>query len=412
MAWLIICFVCTLLASSVIAVLIITFAVNQKDPEFTTDCEPLNIQTNRKLGDSLENSSSLKIINVTEDSLTFLANCDSALQDELGNIYKISGPYKLVCEEQREFNYTDKVTVWSTKKIFSSVPSGYELKETEEEIIRGINFKQSQYWCFSRYAINQHKEQLQLCYWKEEALEVLVNNDSVPILDSYSVANPLRQMPFGVWRNSTSAIVNTEINNYLKGTKYNYSAVPLNPNPDCGRNFVMPAFTTIDTLPSTLDCSVEITISFKIGIENIYYCPAVLLTKHNGSEGIGVRPSISEGNCTISVLDNLNYTYFITLEANGYRFFKDIISINCKDQSDGLYTECGQSEFVPIVVRETSILENNTIEVIEIASATDAEEILTNSFDTKLSSNVKTMIIWIIIISVIIVPLIIGIILL
>lgn len=101
----------------------------------------------------------------------------------------------------------------------------------------------------------------------------------------------------------------------------------------------------------------------------------------------------------VVISDNSNYLYFITLQSESYMFFKDLSSINCKYQSDGLYTECGQKELTLSVVKETPYYEDNTIEVIEATSSSDTEEILTDSFDKKLSSNIKTMIIWIVIVS-------------
>jgi hypothetical protein len=40
--WIIICFISTLIISVVIAILIIIYIINSKDPQFTSECELLN----------------------------------------------------------------------------------------------------------------------------------------------------------------------------------------------------------------------------------------------------------------------------------------------------------------------------------------------------------------------------------
>jgi hypothetical protein len=66
----------------VFAILIIIYIINSKNPQFTSECKSLNNKLNK-------------------------AN----LYDELNNTYQITGPFQLVCGEEREYNYTDSVKV-------------------------------------------------------------------------------------------------------------------------------------------------------------------------------------------------------------------------------------------------------------------------------------------------------------
>jgi hypothetical protein len=174
----------------------------------------------------------------------------------------------------------------------------------------------------------------------------------------------------------------------------------------------MLAANPINSLPVSFECLVQITIPFKVLSENILYCPAVLITKDNTSEGIGLQASAAGEDCLIMVKDNLNFSYFLTLSSSQYRFFKQIYSITCKDQTNGLYTECGQEEFIEVKPKIVEYNNNNEVEVIGTSSSSNAEEVVTKSFDNKLSDNISTVIIWIIVICSIITALIVGIIVL
>jgi hypothetical protein len=95
--WIIICFISTLIISVVIAILITTYTVNSKDPQFTSECKSLNNKLNRRLKKSLLNTSLIKIISIDNSSLIFKSDCNTNLYDELNNIYQITGPFQLVC---------------------------------------------------------------------------------------------------------------------------------------------------------------------------------------------------------------------------------------------------------------------------------------------------------------------------
>jgi hypothetical protein len=137
-----------------------------------------------------------------------------------------------------------------------------------------------------------------------------------------------------------------------------------------------------------------------------------LITKDNTSEGIGLQASTTGEDCLIVVKDDLNFSYFLILSSSQYRFFKQIYSINCKDQTNGLYTECGQEEFIEIEPKIIEYSNNNDVEVIGTSSSSNAEEIVTKSFDNKLSDNISTVIVWVVVICCIITALIVGIIVL
>jgi hypothetical protein len=110
----------------------------------------------------------------------------------------------------------------------------------------------------------------------------------------------------------------------------------------------MPAANPVSSLPVFFECSIHITIPLNILSEDISYCSAVLVTMDNISKGIGLQSSAAGEDCLIIIKDNQNFSYFLTLSSSQYRFFKQIYSINCKDQTNGLYTECGQKEFSEI----------------------------------------------------------------
>jgi hypothetical protein len=170
----------------------------------------------------------------------------------------------------------------------------------------------------------------------------------------------------------------------------------------------MPATNPISSLPVSFECSLQITIPFSL-IRGYSLLPAVLITKDNKSEGVGLQASAAGEDCLIVVKDNLNFSYSLTLSSSQYRFFKQIYSINCKDQTNGLYTECGQEEFIEIEPRIMEYNNNSEVEVIGTSSSSNAEEVISNSFDNKLSDNMSTVIIWIIIICSIVTVLIVGI---
>jgi ABC-type antimicrobial peptide transport system permease subunit len=173
----------------------------------------------------------------------------------------------------------------------------------------------------------------------------------------------------------------------------------------------MPAANPINSLPVSFECSIQIKIPFSISSENILYCFVVLVTKDNFSEEIGLQASAVGEDCLIMVKDNLNFLYFLTLSSSQYRFFKQIYLINCKNQTNGLYTECGQNEFIEIEPKIMEYNDNNSeVEVIGTSSSSNAEEIIAKSFDNKLSDNISTVIIWIIVICSIVTALIVSII--
>jgi hypothetical protein len=59
-----------------------------------------------------------------------------------------------------------------------------------------------------------------------------------------------------------------------------------------------------------------------------------------------------------------------------------------------LYTECGQEEFIEIDPKNTIYNGDSEVEIMGTGSSIDAEEVITNSFDNKLSDNISTVIIW------------------
>jgi hypothetical protein len=169
----------------VIAILIITYIINSQDPQFTWECKSLNNNLNRTLKESLLNISLIKIISMDNSSLSFKSDCNTNLYDELNNTYQITGPFQLVCGEEREFNYTDSIKVWHTDKCCykASIPNEWKILESEEMIVKGKDFTEKdkcgpcRNFFSSRYKMSFHKEKLQLCHWEEVRLVVNVNGE-------------------------------------------------------------------------------------------------------------------------------------------------------------------------------------------------------------------------------------------
>jgi hypothetical protein len=212
--WIIICFISTLIISVVIALLIITCIVNSKYPQFTSECKSLNNKFNRRLKESLLNTSLIRIISVDNSSLIFKSDCNTNFYDELNNTYQITGSFQLICGEEREFNYTDSVEVWHTGKCCykASIPDEWLISDSEEIIIKGKDFTEKdkcafcRNFCNNRYKILQHKEKLQLCHWEEIPLIVNVNGEVLSISETTAISNPILQTPFGIWKNSSFSL--------------------------------------------------------------------------------------------------------------------------------------------------------------------------------------------------------------
>jgi hypothetical protein len=139
----------------------------------------------------------------------------------------------------------------------------------------------------------------------------------------------------------------------------------------------MPSANPINSLAISFECSIQITIPFNLLSEDILYCPAVLITKDNISEEIGLQASAAGEDCLTLVKDDLNFSYFLIIPSTQYRFFKQIYSINCKDQTNDLYTECGQEEFIEIEPKVVVYNDNSEVEIIGTSSSSDPEEVIT-----------------------------------
>jgi hypothetical protein len=89
---------------------------------------------------------------MTNSSLTFKSDCNTNLCDELNKTYKVTGPFQLVCGEEREFNYTDSINVWHTNKCCykALIPNEWRISESEEMLTREKDFSEKDKCCSCR----------------------------------------------------------------------------------------------------------------------------------------------------------------------------------------------------------------------------------------------------------------------
>jgi hypothetical protein len=58
-------------------------------------------------------------------------------------------------------------------------------------------------------------------------------------------------------------------------------------------------------------------------------------------------------------MDDTNLIFYTTLSTVSYKFFKNVITINCSDQLNGLRTDYEQETMIPTV--ENLIIGENTL---------------------------------------------------
>jgi hypothetical protein len=208
-------------------------------------------------------------------------------------------------------------------------------------------------------------------------------------VDISLIVNQILQALCVLWRNATSVFLNTATNNFLEGTYSNYSCKSTN-TPKCRRDYKIPESLILNHLQEMVGCTTLIQIPFIITTGGFLYCSAIKITEDLKTCGFCFQASSgSEEEYVIEVLDDTNLIFYITLSKGSNRFFKNVISINCLDQSNGIYTECGKVEIVPIVAKEMSYDWGKDIEVVKAVSTEVAG--ITNPFENLFKNNLQTI---------------------
>jgi fructose-1,6-bisphosphatase len=89
---------------------------------------------------------------------------------------------------------------------------------------------------------------------------------------------PHLKAPYGFWGHMNfltkkdSIYLNTATNNFLEGTNFNYSCIPLNTPGCCRQDYVMPEIHTANPMLNIFLCSMLVTLKAKdvIPITNYY----------------------------------------------------------------------------------------------------------------------------------------------
>jgi hypothetical protein len=101
----------TIIAITLSAVLLMTFKKKEKELHF-----PIQVNSQIRLLANLQktntNLSSQKLKIILQNKFYNSSN----IIDELGNIFKIEGPFKLNCDESKDFQIIDKPITWKGQK--------------------------------------------------------------------------------------------------------------------------------------------------------------------------------------------------------------------------------------------------------------------------------------------------------
>jgi hypothetical protein len=356
--WIIICIVASFIAALFLAIAVVTIIEESFDTGSTEMCIELNKSTEvvTRKGKRLHNSedvSTIQIISETENSTSLTMPCDSSLYDDLGNLWTITGPYKLECEEMRTFDYTlavhgtrytkccgwPEVTdkdglAWATKGI----SKGDEGRENTAYPDCNTCYR----WFKHRYFCDTTPVQLQYCSYKDLGPTLIsLNGQNVSSATTSLAVSPILQTPYGFWRNDTSVIVANADFMYLEGTNFNYSCVPIN-SPRAMTDYMFATPRTVSPLPHLVGCQVLVKVDFKVDSEAVHYCEEVNAVLDERTGGFGFITNLTD-ECSVKIADSADFRYHISLSSGSYRFFKDVKKIACTHTTNGYYINCSNS---------------------------------------------------------------------
>jgi hypothetical protein len=357
--WVIICILCSFGIALLIAVGLITIVTSKQSKVEEQLCEPLQrIPSGRsRMRNRLSNedeSGLLTIVNEGEEGgnpyTVLTMPCDSTLIDDFGNIWDLKGPWKLDCEEPREFQYlTERLPEhWTSCCSYPKVSSEYANASGYE----GVGASGECWYCFgfqywrARYKCEYTPVQLQKCQWVETGVELSVNGSIKEIMSNTLTVAPAIQAPYGFWRNGSSYIINTATNVYLENTNFNYRCKPNFIPTAAGLDVGFPHITTVSPSPRMVACVTLIKVPFKVSELGLQFCSALQVVLDTESGAMGLT---SAENCSVKIEENrpaigndlTGHTYILQISEGTYRFLEGVSKIACVDKGGGMYVDCG-----------------------------------------------------------------------
>jgi hypothetical protein len=260
--------------------------------------------------------------------------CDSSVTNEQGDIFSIEGPYVLNCNESRTFNYIDKVTLWtdgtcSGTKKYPDFPGHLPVQNHSKTITDYFDYWK--YWCRTVVVcIPSDYITMQRCFWEEKTSGLLIKKNG-EVIEHYFVTltvGPHLVAPYGFWKHTNNAtgkesvFLNTANNNFLEGTNYNYSCIPVTSPGKCKTDYVMLELMRINSMPNIPSCATVVVLPTDEVTPITNFCSAIKSIKNIETQSIGIK-SLS-GTCDVKVSDKLGEITILSLDEGSYRFFSDI----------------------------------------------------------------------------------------
>jgi hypothetical protein len=163
--------------------------------------------------------------------------------------------------------------------------------------------------------------------------------------------------PYRFWKHTNnttgkeSVFLNMANNNFLEGTNYNYSCIPVTSPGKCKTDYVMPELRTINSMPNIPSCATVVVLPTNEVTPITNYCSAMKNIKNIETQSIGIK-SLS-GTCDVKVSKKLEIT-ILSLDEGSYRFFSDILSISCEpvEGVERHYSNCSNKEPIKLKPKE------------------------------------------------------------
>jgi hypothetical protein len=270
----------------------------------------------------------------------------------------------------------------------------------------------------ARYRCDYSPITLQRCQWEELGGETRLYQNG-DFLENASMlgltVSPLISTPYGFYRNNTSVFINTAQMNFLEGTNYNFSCVPVGVPSRPGDDFHFVEAVTLNPMPRLIACKQLIRVPFNVSSLVSNFCGMVSTVLDLESGAIGLQ-AVS-GDCTVrigqSMPDGRNESYLVRLSTGSYRFMKGLNGIACKENGEGLYSNCTSDlELGELKPKEQGYDVGKEVIVDSGKSAGAQSMSFSNPFKDMFKSNLKNTIIIIVVVVVVIVVVIIGLVIL
>jgi hypothetical protein len=130
--------------------------------------------------------------------------------------------------------------------------------------------------------------------------------------------------------------------NFLEGTNYNFSCVPVGEPADVGDVYHFVEAVTLNPMPRLVSCKQQIRVPFNVSSLESQFCGMISVMRDLESGSIGLQ-AVS-GDCTVRIGQSMpegnSESYLVRLSKGSYRFMKDLNSIGCVEAGEGLYANC------------------------------------------------------------------------